>query len=504
MEDHDQCLRQAAWQMRFGKPDRPYLSFVERYLVRQAPGQLRADPFDPEALIHTDFYYPRDEVESRIESPDHQVILAPRGAGKTFLFSVLSSRWRKHTLIVPWSRTPAPMLEPELDESVTKDEDHWSTQFRVTFRNAMNRYFSEDAVRDVCFDLGVKYEDLSGNNRSAKVRELIEHCDRHGISPDKVVAACKHANNAFQLSAHLATHSGSVHATYPLSTKSLAEHIFSSYWRQALFYPLTQERHRLLMSLQDHPYWFPMLRQFYQRFAPQCPDLGGEPEFMCRLKATDNTPGGAIGTESSVVLEELIHFVTGEGMPPLSKGDQPYHYESILLLIDDTDRLTAPELGRLMRHLSRLCAMYPALRVKLFADPSRQDEIEEWAAPYYGRLPITVYRLPEWSAADLKHLLALRLLAHTPGEWDEPDVGQLIPSSILSRKARAQFVDILVEGARETYTRRHGLDAPIHALRLARGLIAECARREASQGTAMNESDLRSLVALYWSMTGER
>lgn len=47
-------------------------------------------------------------------------------------------------------------------------------------RDFIDRYFDDNELRDLCFDLGIDYQNLSGDNKSAKIRELIMHCERYG------------------------------------------------------------------------------------------------------------------------------------------------------------------------------------------------------------------------------------------------------------------------------------------------------------------------------------
>jgi hypothetical protein len=49
--------------------------------------------------------------------------------------------------------------------------------------------FSESELEDLCFDLGVDYEILGGNNKLAKARELIEYMERVGRYPELVQRA---------------------------------------------------------------------------------------------------------------------------------------------------------------------------------------------------------------------------------------------------------------------------------------------------------------------------
>jgi internalin A len=50
----------------------------------------------------------------------------------------------------------------------------------------MEGVFSLEEVKRVCFDLGIEYEDLSGDSRSGNIRELLRYAERHGRLPDLV------------------------------------------------------------------------------------------------------------------------------------------------------------------------------------------------------------------------------------------------------------------------------------------------------------------------------
>ena len=43
---------------------------------------------------------------------------------------------------------------------------------------------SKEELRDMCFDLGVKYDDLPGGGAAAKARELVDYLERHCGIPD--------------------------------------------------------------------------------------------------------------------------------------------------------------------------------------------------------------------------------------------------------------------------------------------------------------------------------
>jgi hypothetical protein len=56
-------------------------------------------------------------------------------------------------------------------------------------RQNLAEYFSDSELRDVCFDLGVSYDDLGGEGKADKARELVAHLDRRGRL-EELVALC--------------------------------------------------------------------------------------------------------------------------------------------------------------------------------------------------------------------------------------------------------------------------------------------------------------------------
>ncbi|NHZ72554.1 MAG: SAVED domain-containing protein [Aquificales bacterium] len=53
----------------------------------------------------------------------------------------------------------------------------------------IDRHFNESEMRDLCFRLNVDYEDLEGQGKRDKVRELVTWMDRHGRLPDLTTLA---------------------------------------------------------------------------------------------------------------------------------------------------------------------------------------------------------------------------------------------------------------------------------------------------------------------------
>ncbi|MCA9951783.1 MAG: hypothetical protein KDE48_19160 [Anaerolineales bacterium] len=51
------------------------------------------------------------------------------------------------------------------------------------FYRKLAEHFNKDELQNLCFDLNVEYENLSGDTRQAKARELITYCIRHEQMP---------------------------------------------------------------------------------------------------------------------------------------------------------------------------------------------------------------------------------------------------------------------------------------------------------------------------------
>lgn len=56
----------------------------------------------------------------------------------------------------------------------------------VTLTDLTSRYFNLADIRDLCFRLGIDYEDVAGAGKSDRVRELVLMVDRNGRLPELV------------------------------------------------------------------------------------------------------------------------------------------------------------------------------------------------------------------------------------------------------------------------------------------------------------------------------
>lgn len=61
-------------------------------------------------------------------------------------------------------------------------------QAHVALRLVLARRYNLEELRTLCFDLGVEFDDLPGEGKTAKIRELIKQCRRAGMLDDLIAA----------------------------------------------------------------------------------------------------------------------------------------------------------------------------------------------------------------------------------------------------------------------------------------------------------------------------
>ncbi|KAA3665258.1 MAG: hypothetical protein DWQ04_01515, partial [Chloroflexi bacterium] len=54
---------------------------------------------------------------------------------------------------------------------------------KINLRQLLEKHFNKSELRDICFELDIDFENLPGQTKRDKVRELITFCHRHGSSP---------------------------------------------------------------------------------------------------------------------------------------------------------------------------------------------------------------------------------------------------------------------------------------------------------------------------------
>lgn len=74
-----------------------------------------------------------------------------------------------------------------LEDTLDKIDSHKNSPLGSNFRQELLyslylnilEYFSLDELRSLCFEVHVEFDNLSGNEKESKVRELVQFCNRH-------------------------------------------------------------------------------------------------------------------------------------------------------------------------------------------------------------------------------------------------------------------------------------------------------------------------------------
>jgi hypothetical protein len=278
-----------------------------------------------------------------------------------------------------------------------------------------------------------------------------------------------------------------------LTPKILAHYIFESYWDGLLYNH--HQRAKYLPELRQDQRWMTMLRWFFRRCRPLHPEIPEEPALMEWLAASPaSEPFSPYSPEDT--LRELVHFVASR-----FAMCQPYAW--VQVLVDDTERLSGLAVTRMLQDMHRLYDLrLDHMHFTLFIDSTWQNQIETMDCVRRGC--VGVYKLPQWRVDELRRLLCRRLLSIVGGEFvDVYDWAWQIPETCLTLAAKPQFVQAIVEGALRN-REQTGSGAPVHALRLARSLVAACAGCwEEVYAPPLTMEHVNNLIDLYWQAEQE-
>lgn len=78
----------------------------------------------------------------------------------------------------------SPQLPPQTTTRPTGETSKKKGKPLTELRQVLAVRFSEEELRTLCFDLGVNYDDLQGEGKAGKARELVAFLDRHGRIPE--------------------------------------------------------------------------------------------------------------------------------------------------------------------------------------------------------------------------------------------------------------------------------------------------------------------------------
>ena len=111
--------------------------------------------------------------------------LTPRRAGPLSLIITVYQEmdWIGSTRLRTEVAATAGVGEPrgQLTMTVASGPLNNSEANQLTLRRALDDGYNADELRDLCFELGIDYEDLPGETQSAKARELVLFAKRHNL-----------------------------------------------------------------------------------------------------------------------------------------------------------------------------------------------------------------------------------------------------------------------------------------------------------------------------------
>lgn len=232
-------------------------------------------------------------------------------------------------------------------------------------------------------------------------------------------------------------------------------------------------------------------------------DLSGQTQAVKVISLLKHVRAHAMEARLERELHDKFPEVGWEKLRPPAAS--PHHagwkpYERIRVFVDGIDKL-APEIqSQLIAEALALSIAYPELYFTLSTTGIPTDCDSALCRPII---------LEQWSDQQLDELLALRVAvaancAVEPG-LDWPTVLHL--DQELAPATKRNLSKTIVKGARRAYDFEDLFsdleDAPVHALRLARGVLSACALRRGDQGGSseiqkLEPEEVETLIAAYW------
>ena len=288
-----------------------------------------------------------------------------------------------------------------------------------------------------------------------------------------------------------------------LTAEILIPRIFNAYWENLFTNPV--KRILYYPQLRQNRWWLSRLLWFFRQYPPARSVLAEEFELMAwlNLSSVESPFNPLISAEER--LRELAQFVTlsiplsertGENFPVSP-------YQQIQVLVDGTEHLSEKAVRRLVQDAQYLHDLYlSGFSFKLFMGMTWRSQIHEMDCVRQGRMNIIL--MPAWDEEELKQMLAQRVRAYTQDEdfnWVD-----LIGQDYLDLMGRTYFIRTITH--KLTLAKEHDtkLDAPIHALRLARAFVAACAGCWDDVGFCppISYAQLLDLANIYWSEMEEK
>ncbi len=150
----------------------------------------------------TDFFFGRQQetgiLSAQIQAHRLVLLYGASGVGKTSLLLAgtgpqFTAADRDYRLIYARALANPKLIiqqaiRRQLPASIRGVADLESPSYLPELRKAINESFNKSELYDLCFDLFIDPENLSGINKQDQIRELVLYCGRHDRLPDLIIA----------------------------------------------------------------------------------------------------------------------------------------------------------------------------------------------------------------------------------------------------------------------------------------------------------------------------
>jgi hypothetical protein len=234
------------------------------------------------------------------------------------------------------------------------------------------------------------------------------------------------------------------------------------------------KRVEYLTQLRADRQWMELLRWFVRHYPPSCLEVE-DFELAAWLRGSSQDESLSSELPPPRALRQLIRLITWKAPSHLFRGTQRalQAYRGVEVLLDGTGSLSPAAVRRLVADAQTLYDTYrEEFSLKIFMSDSWQPQVLGMDCVQQGR--VNVVNHLDWSDSEMRSLLRVRLHQFTPGSptsdpetLPEYDLGDILADSgALERAARSRLESIIVSAAQ---------GIPLHALRLARCIVAACA-----------------------------
>lgn len=284
-----------------------------------------------------------------------------------------------------------------------------------------------------------------------------------------------------------------------LSPPLLVPRIFEAYWTKTILDD--RQRSNYVSQLRVDKQWMALLRWFYQHYPPSHPKVDDH-ELMAWLTAPSNPEPLRPDLPPLIALREMIRMACWQADPGLFFGPRAFRraYSDVEVLLDGTEQLSPPAIGRLVEDTQGLYGSgLDRFHFKLFMDDAWESQVLQTECVRQGR--VNVVSLPDWSEAELRRLLRVRIFSLREGstsedyqELPEYGLGDLLASAeSLLPETRDQLEIHIIKGAQGN---------PLHALRIARCVVAAACGCWSSYPPPLSLDSVKRLIDAYQKHTG--